>query len=1132
MQLTAYGKALPGCRGFVSAKTWRIMRLTTALLTICCLHVAARGKAQQVTYSANNEPLQKVFTAIEKQTGYVFFYDIPLVRQARPVSIELKNVPLDQALNAVLKDQPLTWTIEKKTIIISPKPTLPVPPAADTTVRPAGPQFLTGLVMETNGTPLSGASVTIRESGKSTLTDGRGAFRIQAPAARSKIIISYVGYTTREVTLSEGQRELLVPLTVAVDALDEEVVQAYGKTSQRLAVGNIVKVSGEEIQKQPVMNPLLALNGRVPGLLITPTSGYLSSPVKVELRGRNTINPDLISDPLYVIDGVPLTILDVNGSFNKSNYANGSTGFYQAGLFSYTGGQSPLFSINPSDIESISVLKDATATAIYGSRASNGVILITTKKGKPGKTKFDINLQQSVNTAPKHWDMLNTQQYLQMRREAMKNDGYPLTVAFMPELAWDTTRYTDWQKELLGIAKSTSANIRLSGGERNTTFTIGAGYNRSQDITTLSGKNERINVSSGITHRSADQKLSVDLSAGYSYTYVNAISIPSLITLSPNAPPIFDAKGNLNYAEWNAAGLGSNFPFSGVLVPSGNSTHFLNASLRLGYNLAKGLNVSVNGGYSNGQSNSTWFNPIAAQNPLFNPVGYAGFGNTAINNWNVDPRLNYSLYIGRGKLECMAGGSYQSTFAKTTTMSGSGYTNDALLQSIVGAASVGSGQQLAQKKYASMYGRINYNWRNKYILELNGNRDGSSNFGPGRQFGHFWSVGSAWIASEEAWAKRLLPSWWSYLKLNASYGITGDDNGLAYGYLSQWANTRDYSGIPLLYNGVVPMTAQRAVNPDYQWQETRKINADLSMGFLKDRITLTVTWYNHRCNNQLTSLPTPLYTGFASVQGNSPANVENTGWEGSIHAQLVKSKAFSWTMGFNIGINKNKLISYPNFELSPYYSTKKIGKSLNTIYLLHYIGVNPLNGRRSYEDYNHDGLVTQNSGVPAGTSNDDRYIAFDPTAKYFGGFSNQFSYKQFMLSTFCYFKKQRGQMPYTGTGGAMGNMPLDVFNNRWQQPGDQVIYPRLTTLGTTSDFQFGQSDGVYTDNSMIRMSTLEFSYSLPGAFCKKMHMQGASFSVNMSNVFTITGYKGLDPDVTFGNLPQPRVIAGRISFTF
>jgi hypothetical protein len=480
----------------------------------------------------------------------------------------------------------------------------------------------------------------------------------------------------------------------------------------------------------------------------------------------------------------------------------------------------------------------------------------------------------------------------------------------------------------------------------------------------------------------------------------------------------------------------------------------------------------------------------------------------------------------------MAGGSWQYTGAKSITMSGSGYTNDALMQSISNAASVGTGQQLAQKKYASMFGRFSYNWRNKYILQLAGNRDGSSSFGPGRQFGNFWSLGGAWIASEEKWMKKALPSWWSFLKLNGSYGVTGLDAGGAYQYLSQWSGIRDYYGNPVLYNGVVPMVPQHAVNQDYQWQENKKIDIDLSMGFLNDRITLTMGWYNDRCNNQLTDLPTAVFTGFNTVKGNSPANVENTGWEGSINAQLVKSKNFSWSMGFNIAINKNKLLDYPNFQFSPYYLTKKIGQSLNTIYLLHYLGINPQNGRRSYVDYNHDGIITQSGSVPPGTGNDDRYIAIDPTPKYSGGLSNSFSYKGIMLSLFFNFKKQIGSLAYTSTPGAMGNVPQYVLDNHWQKPGDLATNPRFTTLGTTSDAQFAQSDGSYGDNSFIRLSSLALAYSLPEKTCKKLRTHGITLSVNAGNLFVITRYKGIDPESGFGNLPQPRVIAGRISFNF
>ncbi|MBN9383745.1 MAG: SusC/RagA family TonB-linked outer membrane protein [Chitinophagaceae bacterium] len=1115
------------------------MRLTSILMLSTCLQVSARVHSQTVSFSGKNVPLEKVFTSVEKQTGYVFFFDEAILKDAKPVTIRAENYPLQLFLSRVLDGQPLKFSFQNKTIVISRKELdpAPTPPAPDTTARPPVPPSLVGLVMDISGTPLQGASVTIKGSGKSALTNSQGAFRIPAPPAKSKVIVSFIGYTTKEVALSENQRDLYVQLAVAVNSLDEEVVQGYGKTSQRLAVANIIQVSGEEIQKQPVMNSLLALNGRVPGVVVSPVTGYVSAPVKVEIRGRNTLDPSLVSDPLYVIDGVPLTILDLSStSFYKSSYANGSTGFIQSGLTTNTRGQSPLFSINPADIESISVLKDAAATAIYGSRGANGVILITTKRAQPGKTRLNIQVQQSVSSAPRHWDMLKTPQYVQMRREALKNDGLALTLANAPDLAgWDTTRYTDWQKKIWGVAKSTNASMSLSGGDRNTAFTLNADYTNSKDITTLNGTNQRISLSSGLTHHSPDQKMTVDLRATYSYTYVSAINMPNLTTLAPNAPPIFDAKGNLNYKEWNAVGIGGSFPFNVVLMPTIASSNFINGSLKVNYILAKGLTLGVLGGYSNAQTATSNFTPIAAQNPFsaFKPTGIAGFGGSTINNWNVEPQLNYTFYIGEGKLDCMAGGTYQSSRSTGTSIVAYGYTNDALIQSPGNAPYQSSSMDVAQKRYASVHGRINYNWQNKYIFELAGNRDGSSNFGPGRQFGNFWSVGGAWIASEEEWAKRILPSWWSFLKINASYGVTGLDAGGAYKYLSQW-RTPNASSIPL-YNGVAPLIPQQAVNQDYQWQENRKINTDLTLGFLKDRINLTLTWYRDRCNNQLANMPTPVFTGFSTVFANSPANVQNDGWEGLINAKLIASKNFSWSLGFNIGINRNKLVSYPDFERSPYYITQKIGRSLNTVYLYHYKGINPQTGQRSYVDYNHDGIIYSNSTVPPGTVNDDRYIALDITPRYSGGISSQFTYKRCMLNLFFNFKKQWGMDPFVTVPGGMGNIPTYVFNNHWQRPGDQTRYTRFTTvtLGGLNDANFAYSDGAYTDASYLRLNSLAFSYSLPENVCKKAHMQGLTLSINMSNVFTITSYKGIDPEINaFGNLPQARVIAGRISFNF
>jgi len=1030
----------------------------------------------------------------------------------------------------------LQYTFQNKTIVISRREDIPpAAPATDTTRHPPALPMLKGWVMDTNGGPLAGASVTAKGSNKSTLTNSRGEFSIPMTSPDMLLEVSYVGYLPKQVSARQIQQQVFVQLAIAVNALDEEVVQAYGKTSQRLAIGNIVKVSGADIQKQPVMNPLLALNGTVPGLVVTPTSGYVSSPVRVEIRGRNTLNPALVADPLYVIDGVPLTILDLTDvSPVPASYKYGSPGFSQAGLVSHTGGQSPLFSLNPADIESISVLKDADATAIYGSRGANGVILITTKKGKPGKTRFDLNVGQSYSSATRHWNMLNTSQYLQMRREALKNDGLTPNAANLPEFQlWDTTRYTDWQKQLWGVAKRTETNLSLSGGDFLTSFRIGASYTNAKDITTLNGSNQRATLSLSLTHHSQDQKLTVSMMALYGYTYVNAIPTPGLTTLPPNLPPVFDTKGNLNYADWNAAGMGDLFPFYSILQPTDASTNLINSNLRINYNMAKGLNLSISGGYNNGQSKTSWLTPIASQNPIRNPTGIASFGNSGNNNWNVDPQLSYVTYIDHGKLDINVGGSYQSTNSRGVTMTGFGYTNDALLKSIANAPFQQNAENGAQKRYADIHGRINYNWENKYIVQFSGNRDGSSNFGPGRQFGNFWSAGGAWVASEEEWMKHVLPAWWSFLKISSNYGVTGTDIGGAYQYLSQWTTpVYPTGGLLPAYNDITPMVPLHAVNQDYQWQETRKINADLSMGFLKDRIMFTLSWYRDRCNNQLTSLPTPVFSGFNTVTGNSPANVQNTGWEGLFNARVIDTRSFTWSLSFNFAVNRNKLLAYPDFEYSPYFTQYKIGNSINTIYQFHYLGIDPRTGQRAYADLNHDGIVSIGSGAP-GTGIDDRYVAIDVTPKYTGGIGSQLTYKRCMLSLMFAFKKQLGEAPYTGIPGSMGNIPVDVFNDHWQKPGDQTRYTRFTTIVSGNDNYFRYSDAYYTDASFVRLANLNFSWSLPDDICRKAHMQGASVSISTMNIFTITGYKGLDPEVSsFGAIPLPKTIACGISLNF
>jgi len=1112
------------------------MKMLKFLLLICCLLINERLFSQQsqtITLSLKNAPLATVLSEIKKQTGISFFYKKELLAVAGKVSVEADKADLQTVMAKCLRNTPITYSfLADNLIVLTNKNEKKNAGGTSQTDNDLISGFtVRGTVFNTSGERLNGATVTIKRSQHGVIANSRGEFTIENVRMDDTLRVSFIGYTPQDVpVLSATQFNIVLKETQ--NALDEVMVRAYGTTTKRLAVGEITQVNAKDIERQPVTNPLLALEGQVPGVVISPTSGYTGAPVKVEIRGRNIIDPTVPSDPLYIIDNVPLIIPNI-GYLTGQSYQNGSAGFIQAGQ-SASGGQSPLFSLNPKDIESITVLKDAAAMAMYGSRAGNGVIIITTKKGKPGETRVDANVNQSVTKAIGQWDMLNTEQYLQMRREAFRNAGITPTVANAPDMTlWDTTRYTNWQKELWHTGKTTEANLSLSGGNELTTFRIGANYNAIRDITTISSgsKTQKATSSLNLNHHSLNQKLSIGVSATYGYTNTHQVFGAGSPTLAPDLPPILDKNGNPNYADWNAAGIGGAYPFATLFQPNLTSAYFLSSSLNTGYKIIKGLNLSLNLGYNNAQASNSLTIPIAALNPLGNQTGTVVFGNNSNIGWNINPELNYENYIGKGKLQASIGGTLNSTTANGLTTIGFGYTDDGLLKSINSAPSTSLYQAYAQNKYIDLHGRLNYSWKDKYVLEITGNRDGSSSFGPGRQFGNFWSAGANWILSEEKWLRTALPSWFSLVKVSGTYGTTGISGG-DYQYLSQWANSLDGYSALHSYNGSPPLVPIHAVNQEYRWQTDRQSNISFDLGFMNDRFNLHTAIYKKNIDNQLTQLPTALFTGFTGVQGNSRAVMQNTGWEISLAARLYETKDFSWSANFNISGNQNKLVAFPDIEHSPYYTTYKIGQSVNTVYLLHYLGIDPQTGQRGYADYNHDGAInTSGYGAP-GTGLSDAYVAINPTPKFTGGVSSNLRYRNFTISLLFNFENKISPIAYTSTAGGMINAPVTVLDGRWQKPGDVAAYPRFTVAPANTDSFFGFSDGAYTDGSFLRLQNINVGYMMPDSFAKKIGAKGLTLSFSMQNVLTFSKYNGIDPEIPFGGQPQPKIFNGSIGFNF
>ncbi|MBO9151361.1 SusC/RagA family TonB-linked outer membrane protein [Chitinophaga sp. GCM10012297] len=1109
------------------------MRLTALLVFTAIIQSHATAVAQSVTISGKDMPLKTIFTEIEKQTGYVVFSSNEVFLNAHPVTVRISAMPLADALGVIMKDQPIWYFLDAKSIFLFPE-NKPAPVAV-----PQEEPRVKGLVRDTLGRVLYGATVVNQRTKKSVMTDAGGAFEIEAKAD-DVLGFSFIGFESQLVNV-RGRNTVIVLLSNKNSSLDETVVIAYGTTTRRFSTGNITSIKAAEIEKQPVQNPLLALQGRVPGLFIQQQSGYEHGPIRIEVRGRNSINPRFSTDPLFIIDGVPLTVLNLPGARNPAEGETlVSTGLDQVSM-SPAGGQNPLYNMNPSDIESIEVLKDADATAIYGSRGSNGVILITTKKGAPGKTRIKVDYSQGVRFVTRRWDMLNTQEYLAMRREAFANKGLtpsplPGTAAYAADLfAWDTTRYTDWQDYAWGrMGTWNKAQVDISGGTASTNFRIAGGYGRTSDITARSGINQNASLSFSLQHQGSDKRFKLQLTANYGYSDINVRGVgsgPNTSTLPPHAPEAFDEAGRLNFVAWKAGGKTN--PFDDLIQPYNSSTNSLQSGLQLSYNIAPRLNAMVNLGYNQNFSNQTRLTPIASIDTTGSTkTGTAAFANTRATNFLVEPQLDYSLDVasGKGRLSVLAGGTFQSNNTNGIRITGTGYTNDALIGSISNANGIASYDRAGQYKYAGVFARIGFRWADRYMLNLNARRDGSSRFGPGNQFGNFGSIGAAWILSEEAAIRSLLPEAISFLKLRGSYGITGSDAAGDYQFVSQWGNLA-----PKLfpYNGISPLTPQIQPNPYLQWETNRKAEIALEMGFLNDRLNMGVSYYRNQCGNQLVDYPTPLYTGFSSVTANLPAEVLNYGWEGTVGGYVVHGRKFSWRADFNISANRNKLLSYPNIEETPYYDQYIIGEPLSLKFLYHLIGVDPETGKYMYEDYNHDGKITKTDGVQPGSGEDDRYIRVNTRPKFGGGLNNQITYKNWMFSFFFEFTKKMATNYLGGVPGTSANIPRWLYENRWQYPGHMAAAPALTTTGDLTYSNFNLSDANYTDASYIRLRTVALSWSLPEKIAKAAKLTRAAVNLNAQNLFTFTKYQGLDPDVTnFGGMPPVRTITAGLSCTF
>jgi TonB-linked SusC/RagA family outer membrane protein len=834
------------------------------------------------------------------------------------------------------------------------------------------------------------------------------------------------------------------------------------------------------------------------------------------------------NDPLFVIDGV---------FFEPGNQPSNQLRSAANDNFG-KGGLSPLNSINPADIESIEVLKDADATAIYGSRGANGVILITTKKGKPGATKITANIYSGVSVPTHTMDMLNTQQYVAMRKEGFKNDSItPGVNTFDPGYApdimvWDTTTYTDFKKLLIGnTAHTTDAQLSLSGGTQLTQFLIGGGFHKETNVFSKNLYDTRVSAHFSINHNSENRKLNVVFSAGYSNDKNQLVStdLTQYINIIPNLQ-LYNPDGSLS---WEQDGVSyatvNNFinPLSVLLKTNTSVTENLYSNLQVGYKVLPSVLFKVSLGYNTFKNNEVSIVPKAA----IDPYTYAwitpssSFANGSDNSWIIEPQLSYIKTISQGKLDILVGGTLQENKYSGNVIQASRFSNDLLLNNPAAAGLVIAQGSQSLYHYEAVFGRINYNLKNKYLLNVTFRRDGSGRFGPDKQFANFGAVGAGWVFTDESFIKDKI-AFLSFGKLRASYGITGNDQIGDYNFMNLWSNSSN------TYQGIATLNPDKLYNPDFGWETNKKLEGAIELGLLKDKIFLSISYYRNRSNNQLINYPLANQTGSQSVVMNLPALVQNSGLEFVMTTKNITRKNFSWTTSVNATIPRNQLISFPGLSSTSYKNTFVEGQPLSVIYRYKFMGVDPQTGVYIFDDTNGDGALT-----PA-----DYQVSGNLNPKFYGGLVNTITYHNIRFEFLFEFKKQLGKnylyQLYNSPPGFIINQPQVVLN-RWQKPGDiaEVQQFIATYSGRpaylASNTQLNVSNGIYSDASFLRLRNVSLSYNLTDHLLSKLKMSGVKVYVNAQNLLTITNYMGLDPETqNMYVLPPLKTIVAGIQLTF
>lgn len=1116
-----------------------IMRvsLTITFLTVAFLHVFATTNAQKVSLHRSQASLKYFIEQVSEQTDYRFLYTNDQLSRAKPVNLNLKDVSLIEALQTFFKGQALKFALKDNTIIIQEK---------NASVSSQDKIRATGVVkIDINGRTEVASGVSIREKGtnRMVVSNAKGDFTIEVNNGAT-LVFSRLGYSPYEVKVI-GTGAINVILQEELQDLNEVVVTGYQSQERRTITGAMAQVKAADFENMPIQSFDQAMQGRMAGVLVQGGSGVPGGPVKIEIRGQGSISAG--TQPLYIVDGAEINAEDAADHLTASN---------------------PLSFLNPDDIESIEVLKDAAAASIYGAQAANGVVLITTKKGKVGKTNFSANYYKGITEPMPLLEVLNSQQYLNVRMEAVGN-LYPewskervrtevLSQSQLPIMMTDAEIARlptyDWQSEAFKAGTTDNVQLVVSGGSEKTTFRLSTSFNKTGG-NVIGNDFTRGTVYLRLGHE-ISRKLKLDFSSNLSTVSQNASyrswgSYAYLSSPQYSSPlmlpflPIYLEDGSFNAPPERLPG---NLPYNAIQVTDVNTqnakTNNLLGNFGLNYEIIPGLTFQSKFGLNYRIYNTEWYIDPRTQE-AYARQGYKSFTVQPSTTFTTSQTFVYDKIIRGGhNFNALLGAEYRSYDRYRVGATAEGFPSY-LFRNVSSAATIlGASETSTSNERAGFFTQLNYNFMKKYMLSAVLRYDGSSRFGANNRFGFFPAFSAGWDASGESFLKEL--NWMQQLKFRASYGETGNSAIGDFASRALWNGGGSHAGLP----GTI---MSQMGNDDLRWERNISTNLGLDFSLFKRKLYGSIDAFHRRSADLLLRTPLPWTSGFSTVYRNV-GEVVNKGLEIELKSDLIRTKDFRWNSSFNISFFKNKVTKLykgiteddedGEFGEAPVETevgflpdnlSIRLGMPLNVNFRNQYAGVNAATGKPMWW-YGEDRLSYSPAGQ--GSTSYTPYGRGNRNSDYFGGFINSFKYKGLELGVF--FQYDMGRELYNSTntrsyrnGETQTNSIVRAYELRWLEPGQITAFPRsieggaeeLASSATMSSSRFLE------DASYIRLKELSLTYKVPLKFINRYKLSNLEVYAKAVNVLTWTKWTGYDPefyidDTNFttntGQIPQTR----------